>query len=185
MLLPESDVTDIVDLYPEVCQNYWHVLPRCPSPAPKRYQVIDICAHALQVKEYRRHRVACQCGFTTAATVVGVVPASPFGPGLMARVCALTGTYKLSRRDALSLLRDFFNVTLSVGSISSIERRVSAVLAKPVAHGDCSIHIERIRRECLSRSRNCRPGSVGILFAVPDTGGAESMSQWLLLSSPQ
>lgn len=132
VLLPESDVTDVVDLFPDVCESCWERLPRCPSESPGRYQCIDICGPSLRVTEYRRHSVKCHCGFLTRSKVAGAVPTSPFGPGLMARVCALTGTYKLSRRDATSLLRDFFNVTMSVGSISAIERRVSAAIEKPV-----------------------------------------------------
>jgi transposase len=132
-MLPQSDVTNFFDLYPEVCESCWNPLPPCPIEAPTRYQSVDICGASLQIIEYRRHRVQCACGFKTRAKVVGIIPTSPFGPGLMARVCALTGTYKLSRREAVSLLRDFFNVTMSVGSISAIERRVSAAIEKPAA----------------------------------------------------
>lgn len=132
VLLPEAEVTNPVDLYPEVCENCWQRLAQSPHGSPKRYQFIDICGASLQVTEYRRHCVQCRCGFITRAKVVGIVPASPFGPGLMARVCALTGTYKLSRREAVSLLHDFFNVKMSVGSISAIEKRVSAAIEKAV-----------------------------------------------------
>lgn len=132
-LLPEGDVTDVVDLFPEVCESCWAPLRRARNNTPDRYQYVDICGASLRVTEYRRYEVRCGCGFKTRAKVAGVVPASPFGPGLMARVCALTGTYKLSRRDAAALLRDFFDVTMSVGSISAIERRMGAAIERPVA----------------------------------------------------
>jgi transposase len=169
VLLPEAEVTNPVDLYPEVCESCWEPLPQCSHDAPKRYQSIDICGASLQVTEYRRHCVQCRCGFKTHAKVVGVIPSSPFGPGLMARVCALTGTYKLSRREAASLLHDFFNVTMSLGSISAIEKRVSAAIKKPVA--EVQAHVNAAPVKHADATSWLHAGKLRSLWTIA-TGGA-------------
>jgi len=85
----------------------------------------------------------------------------------MARVCALTGTYKLSRRDAASLLRDFFNVTMSVGSISAIERRVSAAIEKPVA--EVKAHVNAAPVKHADATSWLRAGKLRSLWTIATT----------------
>jgi transposase len=164
MMLPESEVTEVVPLYPEVCESCWGRLPRDSFGLPKLYQVVDISGSAVKVTEYRRYCVQCPCGYRTRAKVVGVVPASSFGPGLMARVCALTGTYKLSRREAVSLLRDFFNVRMSVGSVCAIERRVSAAMGATV--GEVRNHVNAAAIKHTDATSWLRAGKLRSLWTI-------------------
>src|SRR5690606_1396898 len=77
--------------------------------------------------EYRRHTVRCAgCGHKTCAAYDATkIPASPFGPRLMAVMALLTGAYHLSRRKTINLLSDIVGVRVSLGALSSVENRVS------------------------------------------------------------
>jgi hypothetical protein len=50
----------------------------------------------------------------------------------MALVALLTGVYHISRRRTGSLLSDVFGVSMSLGAISAVERRVSEAVVEPV-----------------------------------------------------
>jgi transposase len=74
------------------------------------------------------------CGYKTRAALdEGEIPASPFGPRLMAIMALLTGVYHLSRRSAVGLLSDVLGVQVSLGALSAVEARVSAAAAPAVA----------------------------------------------------
>lgn len=126
-LVPEDKVSRFVDLYPTECQNCWRPLPEVPDHSPKRYQQTEIPPLAPYTTEWRRHGVTCPCcGHRTQAPYdEGVIPASSFGPRLMAIIALLTGVYHLSRRKAVSLLSDTMGVEVSLGALSTVESRVS------------------------------------------------------------
>ncbi len=103
-----------------------------------------------RVTEWRRHEVPCPaCGHATRAHYDDdVIPGYAFGPRVMAVVALLTGVYHLGRRDTVSLLRELLGLRISTGSVSNIERRMSAAVepavdeawerarAAPVKHTD-------------------------------------------------
>src|SRR5690606_34517558 len=73
------------------------------------------------------------CGFKTrAAYDETVIPRFAFGPRLTAVVAMLTGVYHLSRRQTVRLLWELLGVRMSLGSVSAIEKRVSAAVAPAV-----------------------------------------------------
>jgi transposase len=126
-LVPEDQVNEFVDLYPAECENCWAALPEVPDPNAKRYQTTEVPPIQPQTTEVRRHAVACPCcgHKTRAAYEEQVIPASPFGPRLMAMVALLTGVYHVSRRKTAKLLSDLVGVPISLGAISAVEARVS------------------------------------------------------------
>lgn len=66
------------------------------------------------------------CGFRTRARYdESQIPASPFGPRLMAIMALLTGVYHLSRRRTVELLADLLGIRVSLGALSTVEARVS------------------------------------------------------------
>lgn len=151
-LLPPERVHEFVEHFPDACERCASALSPTVDADALRYQLIDLREGALHVTEHRRHAVTCRrCGHATlAAYDREAIPASPFGPGLVAGVAMLTGVYHLSRREAQRLLRDFFRLKVSVGAISSMEARVSKALvpaveearrdveAAPVKHADAT-----------------------------------------------
>jgi len=134
-LVAADQVDDIVDLYPAECENCWAALPEQPDPDAKRNQWIDVPPLRPQIKETRRHEVACPCCAhkTCAAYNEQEIPASPFGPRLMSIIALLTGVYHVSRRSATKLLSDLLGVPISLGAVSAVEARVSDAVESPVA----------------------------------------------------
>lgn len=133
-LLPPANVDDVVDFFPSHCEHCSASLQATQDPNPIRFQLTELPAFEPHVTEYRRHAVKClRClKTTTAPHDEAKIPASPFGPRLMSFVGVLTGHYHLSRRKAASLLRDMMGVKLSLGAVSTVEKRVSEAVAKPV-----------------------------------------------------
>jgi transposase len=126
-LLPPEKVNKFVDLYPSECENCWNPLPQVPDPSPKRYQQTEVPPIQPYTTEWRRHTVACPgCGYRTCAAYdEAQIPASPFGPRLMAIMALATGVYNLGRRKAVQFLSDIVGVRVSLGALSTVEARVS------------------------------------------------------------
>lgn len=126
-LLPPEKVSKFVDLFPSECENCWKPLPAIPDAAAKRYQQTEVPPIEPHTTEWRRHQVTCRCcGYRTRAAYDGdQIPASPFGPRLMAIMTLLTGVYHLGRRRAVELLSDIVGVRVSLGALSAVEERVS------------------------------------------------------------
>lgn len=126
-LLPPEKVSKFVDLYPPECENCWNPLPQVPDPLPKRHQQTEVPRVEPYTTEWRRHAVTCpRCAYRTRAGYdENIIPASPFGPHLMAIIALVTGYYHLSRRKAVGLLSDILGVRVSLGALSAVEARVS------------------------------------------------------------
>jgi transposase len=133
-LVPVEEVDAVVDLYPDECESCWKHLPQVVDENARRYQQVDLAPLGRHIIEWRRHAVTCPCcGYRTRAKYDGdIIPSSPFGPRLVAVVALLTGSYHLSRRKTVDLLRELLGVVLSLGSVSNIEARASAALKAPV-----------------------------------------------------
>lgn len=132
-LRPVEEVNHIVDLRPARCRSCGRRL-KGDDPHPARHQVTEVPPAQAEVTEYRRHALCCAaCETTTEAQWSAEVPEGSFGVRLQASVAYLTGRLALSHRDAVEALRVLHGVELSTGSISAIQRQVSAALASPVA----------------------------------------------------
>lgn len=124
-LLPESEVDNFEDYYPEQCESCWAPLPKIPDLHATRFQVTEVPPIVPHTTEHRCHSVTCSCGYTTRASYGPEVPSSPFGPRLMSIIGLLTGVYHVSRRRTVTLLRDMLGVRISLGAVSAVEARVS------------------------------------------------------------
>ena len=126
VLLPESEVDELINLYPTECENCWEALPQLPDPCAKRHQVTELPPVTPHTTEYRRHKVRCPCcGYRTRAKQDETIPKSAFGPRLSSILALLTGVYHLSRRQAQRVAADLFCVRISLGALSNIEARVA------------------------------------------------------------
>ena len=126
VLLPESEVDELINLYPTECENCWEALPQLPDPCAKRHQVTELPPVTPHTTEYRRHKVRCPCcGYRTRAKQDETIPKSAFGPRLSSILALLTGVYHLSRRQAQRVAADLFGVRISLGALSNIEARVA------------------------------------------------------------
>jgi len=103
-MVPEDQVDERVDCWPEVCTGCGDALPHGPAAeagAPQRHQVheIEVRRH---VTEYRQHAVCCpHCGTRVEAALPPGVPRGGQGPVLMAWVTALSVLFRVSRRDVV------------------------------------------------------------------------------------
>ena len=129
-LVPPEKVSKFVDLFPAECESCWKSLPAVPDALATRYQQTEVPPIEPRTTEWRRHQVSCPCcGYKTRAAYAGdQIPASPFGPRLMAIMALLTGVYHLGRRRAVELLSDIVGVRVSLGALSAVEQRVSCAV---------------------------------------------------------
>ena len=96
--------------------------------------MVDIPPVRAQFIEYQLHTLRCpQCQLLTEAAWPEKVPRSAFGPSVQAWVGLLSGAYRLSKRNIVTLLSDAFGVDLALGSVSQLEQHVSEAVAAPVA----------------------------------------------------
>jgi transposase len=127
--VPPEDVDEVHCVKPESCSSCSAPLEG-DDPSAVRHQIIDIPEVVPQVLEYELHRLTCSaCGASTRAGLPDGVHPSSFGPNLTALVIQLTGQYRMSRRNAQRFVADAYGIDLSLGAISSMERRVAEGLA--------------------------------------------------------
>lgn len=133
-LVPPEKVSKFVDLFPSECENCWKALPPVADSSAKRHQLTEVPPIEPHTTEWRRHAVTCGCcGYRTRAAYDETqIPASPFGPRLMAIMALLTGVYHLGRRRAVDLLSDVVGVRVSLGALSTVEGRVGDAIQSAV-----------------------------------------------------
>ena len=131
-LLPQSQVDEFVEFYPDQCESCWASLIKVPDPRATRFQVTEVPPIVPHTTEYRCHGVTCACGYTTRASYGPEVPSSPFGPRLMSIIGLLTGVYHVSRRKTVTLLSDMLGVRMSLGAVSAVEARLSEAVKPAV-----------------------------------------------------
>lgn len=133
VLVPQEEVDEVHDLYPESCQHCGIDFDgNEPGPEPQRHQVFDLPAVRPRVREFRRHGRECRsCGKTTWRSEKGV-PVSGYGARAHAWTAILTVRYRLSKREVRSVIPLLTGVPLSLGVVCKIEENVSQALAASV-----------------------------------------------------
>src|SRR5688572_33040438 len=79
------------------------------------------------------------CGKRTRADLPAGVPRRPFGVRLTAVIALLSGRYRLSRREVRQLLRDLWQVRVSLGAVVRQEQAQSAALAPVVGEARSAV----------------------------------------------
>src|SRR4051794_5536807 len=79
------------------------------------------------------------CGKRTRADLPVGVPRRPFGTRLTAVIALLSGRYRLSRREVRQLLRDLWQVRVSLGAVVRQEQAQSAALAPVVEEARAAV----------------------------------------------
>lgn len=171
-LLPQTSVDTFVDLFPPACMGCGDDLAPAPDVDACRYQQLDLRDHRPHLTEWRRHEVKCKrCGAATRAAYDRTkLPGFAFGPCLTAVVVLLTGTYHLSRRKAMKLLRDLFGISVSVGAISAMEKRASKALAHAYEEAEKEVQYAGIKNsDATSWLRDGKLASLWVLATVTAT----------------
>ena len=130
-LFAADQVDAFVNLQVKDCPTCGKTVQPSEEP-PSIHQQIDIAPKPYIITQYNRERFYCPCcrkyGVASLPKEVGK---SAFGTKLSAFMGFLTGTCRLSRRIALSILKEGLMVRAAVGSQSNVEERVSAALKPP------------------------------------------------------
>ncbi len=133
-LKPEAEVSEVVEVKPVSCTQCGRRLHGTDA-APERHQVSEVPSAPVIVTEYRRHTLRCHnCGVNTCAEWPAQMPSGSFGPRVQALVGYFTGRLNLSHRDTAEAVQVLHGLEVGLGSIASIQRRVSSALAEPVEH---------------------------------------------------
>lgn len=131
-LVPIEQVKESYDVKPETCSGCGCALTGT-DPEAYRHQVTEIPPVVAEVVEYRLHTLTCpECGAENCAEVPPGVPRGAFGPRMQAMVSLLTGRYRLSKRDTAEIMDDFFQASIGLGSVSTLEKRTSEAISAPV-----------------------------------------------------
>ena len=159
----------MVDLFPEVCLGCACQLPQSVDVAACRYQQLDLREHRPHLTEWRLHEVGCErCGCSTRAAYDRTqIPSSAFGPCLTAVVAMLTGAYHLSRRKTQKLLLELFGICVSLGAISSMERRASEALKS--AHQEALSEVQYAGVKHTDATSWARAGKLMSLWTLAST----------------
>ena len=131
-LYPVEQCRNVTDHRPSECRACGMVLSG-DDPHPYRHQVIELPEVQPRVDEYRLHQLSCpHCGEMTRAQLPAEVPASGYGPRLVATVGLLSGPYRQSERQTQQALCDFYQVEVALGTINALRQEVSQAVAEPV-----------------------------------------------------
>lgn len=132
MSLPPDQVTRRVEIEPEVCPDCAGEHFVASNEEPLRDQFIDVPPVEIDVTEYVRPVRECtDCGVLVYAPLPENTPKSCFGPGVLALVAVLTGVLNVSKRKAMLVMNEVFNVPISLGGLSNCEEQISNSLAAP------------------------------------------------------
>jgi transposase len=130
VLVPPEQVDQVVTHWPARCRGCQAPLPQAAVGEPVRHQVTELPPVRAVVTEHQLQHVQCAaCGTTTCARL----PAGAFGPRLQATVAVLSGRYRLSRREVVSVCTDVLGAPLAVGSVDRLCQATARALAAPVA----------------------------------------------------
>lgn len=143
-LRPVEGVNAVIPVKPATCHKCGHDLSG-DDQTPLRHQVQEIPPLVAETLEYQLHTLQCPaCGTHTRAELPEGVPRGAFGPRVMAMVAALSGQYHLSKRQIEEVLRDFFGLDISLGTIHALEQATSDALEQPVAKVQAAIPEQRV-----------------------------------------
>ena len=130
---PLLEPTQVHDHKPRQCRRCQQPLAGT-APAPLRHQILELPPIQPLVTEYRLHRLCCTaCGTSTCADLPVGVPTGTTGPRLQATLGVLTGSYRLSKRQAEQLCADLLQVPICAGQICALEKQTTAALEPAVA----------------------------------------------------
>lgn len=132
-LLPVEQVDEIVVCKPSVCAECGSLLLG-ENSQPQRHQVTELPVLKARVIEYQVHHLTCLgCQTVNVAALPAEVGESQFGPNLVSALVMLMGRYRLSKRQVVDWLENFYEATVCPSSVVNLQHVVSEALTEPVA----------------------------------------------------
>ncbi len=139
----------IVDTLAQACPHCAHPLGAADQPGFHAYDHIELPPIRPVVTRVHRHRGVCPCcrrGFS-APVPAGMVPGSPFGPGISALIVHLHVTQAISFERLSRLMAELFGLTISEGAIANMLAR-----AEPALSAAAEAIAERVRHAAVVAS---------------------------------
>ena len=132
------------------------------------HQKIDIPEIKPYVTEYQMQKGRCRsCGKRKKSALPPGVTADLFGPGIKTVIGALTGFYKNSKREVANILRDIFNVKISLGSISNSEFRIANKCAE--SYEDIELALSYSKMLHIDETSHYNKGKLGWCWMFSNT----------------
>jgi transposase len=123
-----TQIDRVIDLRPISCIQCGQLLLGI-DPHPARHQVSEVPRCKAELTEYRCHTLRCLvCGEVNRADWPEDMPTGSFGPRAQAVVAYLTGRLTASHRDVGEAMEALHGISLSTGSVSALQHRVSQSL---------------------------------------------------------
>ena len=130
-LVPESEVDVVVDQDPEACERCAEPLDDAPRLDACTRQVCETPEFKALIQQFNLWRKACpKCGHLNRGQMPEGMPKGAFGPRLQARIGVLSGRYRMTRREVVSLSKALFGVRISLGSVQACCKAVSEAAAE-------------------------------------------------------
>jgi transposase len=179
-MVAAEDVDEAYSMWPDECAGCKAELSG-DDPDPLEHQVVEIPDPKVVVTSYLLHALACaKCGKVTRAELPEGVSESGFGPRVHAMAATWVGKFRQSKRSVVELFKLVWDLDVSTGGVSKMEKRVAAMLGPPVAeiaaylqlsksaHGDETGWRERLRRSWLWVGATCQ---VAVFLIRTSRGG--------------
>lgn len=110
-----------------------------------RHQQYELPVIIPEITEYRFFSgICCDCGEESQGSLPAGTPPGMLGLEAMSTVSSLTGDYRISRRETQRMLENHFGLSLSLGTVSNVEKEVSEALNPPVEEAKQAIKKEDI-----------------------------------------
>jgi transposase len=129
--LPQNRVTGVVDHLPKTCSSCDSPLsaePGLHDPPPTIHQVAELPKILADITEHRGHSRTCACGCVTHAAIPAKVREHSIGPNLTATIVYFAGSHGMSKRGIEEVVETLFEVPISLGTISNLEKEAAAAL---------------------------------------------------------
>ncbi|MBF0622827.1 MAG: IS66 family transposase, partial [Magnetococcales bacterium] len=161
-LLPSDQVDEFIDCIPQStcrCGGNVHVDPTKHA----RHQIFELPVIRPLITEFRLFSGICfQCGKPHTAKLPKEYINGMFGPRMMAWIVVLSGLYQISRRKIQRWLEDLVGVSVSLGTISKTEERVSDALHQSVR--EAADHVRTAPHVNLDETGHKQAGNTGWMW---------------------
>jgi transposase len=129
-LFSEDEVDNIIPKIPETCLCCSKSLKDKIAVLRSSHQVVEIPEISAFVNQFDIYEKQCSCGVVTKGELPSDVSVSCVGPRLQAVLSAMTGRYRLSRRETLEMSVAIFGpkAKISHGTLCALEKRTREAL---------------------------------------------------------
>ncbi len=128
-LCPQDRVDHQVQCKRDCCPHCQAKKLKRLQEAPFVWQQVELPEIRALITQFNCLKYQCaKCGYRCVGQLPKGVPLSAFGSRLMAYIAYLTGRFHVSKREAMTLVKDLYDVDLSEGSVVNIEENMTNAL---------------------------------------------------------